>query len=44
MMNITCKKPMHTELWSNLAIESFAPAYPTSIRGFDNQRNHRGTD
>lgn len=43
MMNITCTMQKHLGLWSTLAIESFAPVYPTSIRGNDNQRDTRGT-
>jgi hypothetical protein len=35
--------PKHMELWSILAIESFVPAYPTSIRGNNDQRGIPGT-
>ena len=36
--------PKHLGLWSILAIESFAPVYPTSIRGSeDNQRGIQGS-
>ena len=45
MMNITCKHTMQQKgLWSSLAIASFAPVYPTSIRGTDNERGYRGTE
>lgn len=33
----------HLGLWSIMAIESFAPSYPTSIRGYNDQRGGPGT-
>ena len=43
MMNKTCNSLKHMGLWS---IDSlvFVPAYPTSIRGTENQREARGTE
>lgn len=43
MMNFTCNMPKYFGLWSILAIESFMPAYPTSIRGTNDQRGVPGT-
>jgi hypothetical protein len=46
MISFTCKNTMqHKGLWAILAIESFAPVYPTSFRGTnDNQSGYRGTE
>jgi len=43
MINFTCDAQKHMGLWSILAIESFAPVYPTSIRGTNDQRGSPGT-
>jgi len=44
MMNKTCKSLKHTGKWLTLASVSFVPAYPTSIRGSnDNQERGPGT-
>jgi len=43
MNNFTCNMPKHLGLWSILAVETFAPAYPTSIRGSNDQRGSPGT-
>jgi len=43
MKHYTCHMPKHVSLWSIEAIGSFVPAYPTSIRGLnDNQRKGPG--
>ena len=43
MMNFNILAALHTQ-WSLCAIESFAPVYPTSIRGTtDNKRGPPGT-
>ena len=43
-MNKTCNMPKHTRLWSIETLVSFAPTYPTSIRGTsDNQPDDPGT-
>lgn len=39
-MNILSK---HSLQWSSCAIETFAPVYPTSIRGANDQRGDPGT-
>jgi hypothetical protein len=44
MMNKTCKTLKHMGQWLSLASVSFTPAYPTSIRGSnDNQERGPGT-
>jgi hypothetical protein len=43
MNNFTCTSLKHQVLWSNQAIETFAPVYPTSIRGANDQRGDPGT-
>lgn len=40
MMNSTCTLLKQRMQWQALAIGSFAPVYPTSIRGSED--NHRG--
>lgn len=45
MMNNTCISLKHMGLWSRVALASFAPAYPSSIRGTnDNEQEARGTE
>jgi len=44
MMNKTCNTLKHTGLWQSIAMVSFAPVYPSSIRGSnDNQERSPGT-
>lgn len=44
MKNFTCNILKHQALWSITAMNTFAPVYPTSIRGSeDNQRGAPGT-
>jgi hypothetical protein len=44
MMNKTCKSLKHMGQWQTIASVSFVPAYPTSIRGSnDNQERGPGT-
>jgi len=44
MKNLTCNMLKHQWLWSITAMTTFAPVYPTSIRGSeDNQRGSPGS-
>ena len=42
MMNKTCNLRKHMELWQSIAGTSFAPAYPTSIRGINELQTSPG--
>ena len=42
MMNFTLNILKHMEQWILTASESFAPVYPTSIRGTNDQRGYPG--
>lgn len=44
MMNKTCNMLKHMGLWAIDSLAAFAPAYPSSIRGTENQRVARGTE
>jgi hypothetical protein len=46
MMNKTCKSLKHMGLWSRITLASFVPAYPTSIRGSNDntEQTPRGTE
>jgi hypothetical protein len=39
-MNKTCKTLKHMGQWQSLARVSFAPVYPTSIRGNNDSQEH----
>lgn len=39
-MNKTCNLLKHNGQWSTIANVSFAPAYPTSIRGMNDSQEH----
>lgn len=42
--NFTCNLLAHKGLWSTIAMNTFAPVYPTCIRSSeDNQRGNPGT-
>jgi len=43
MMNKTCKSLKHMGQWQSIATVSFAPVYPTSIRGNDTLEYSPGT-
>ena len=43
MQNFTCNILKHEGLWSIAAMNTFAPVYPTSIRGSNDQRGSPGT-
>ena len=40
MMNKTCNPLKHTGQWQTIASVSFVPAYPTSIRGYNDSQEH----
>jgi len=40
MMNKTCKTLKHMGQWQSLASVSFVSAYPTSIRGNNDSKEH----
>jgi hypothetical protein len=42
MMNINRNLRKHMELWQSIAGNSFAPAYPTSIRGLNELQTSPG--
>lgn len=44
MKNLTCNILKQRGMWQTLAMNTFAPVYPTSIRGSeDNQKGVSGT-
>jgi hypothetical protein len=40
MMNKTCNMLKHNGQWQTTASVSFVPAYPTSIRGYNDSNEH----